>query len=384
MDDIDYLILNRREAEQWQLEHPADDAVPLSNLHPGCWMQYDEDDPVAILALDNNRIVGRIILRYSDILVNGSIKRFMVGGGLFVLEEYRNRAIGVKILGKILKLDIPYLASGLSGSMAGIVENWRSFHKIDNSPVYGVGLSFFGSLRLGRLDLTRRHDQGQRIRLPRAILILARQWFTRLRLRATASGFSALVPEEAIAKLEEVLTSWRAEVQVPWARKRLVDALRSADVSQYHAWVVRQKAEPTRQAYFVSLYLQTINASVMSTRDIRPLTTARLIEIFPPVADREVARKLLAFVYRRARKLGADILFCFAMTSALRDACEALQMDNLFSKSVYVGLNRVDDELQRLIINADAWWCRAENEEQFSEAFHPRNSEEPVPTVIIR
>jgi hypothetical protein len=380
MNEINYLILNKRDAKEWQKNHPADDQVPLSNIYNHRWSQYKDDDLVAIIATEKDKIIGMISLGYCDIFVNGEIKRFLISGGFYVLEEYRNQSVGIRILGKILKLDMPYIASGLSGPMSGILDNWRSFHKVDVSSVFGVGTSFFGTVRLGRLALNKQFEQNKSLNPLQVFLTLAKQWLIRLRL--LNSPVTALGHEEAVTRLDEVLSSWQAKIQVPWNRKKLSDSLRNDPHGNDYSWMVSHNISGTEKLNLISINLRKVEASVMNTRDIRVLTTARLLEIFPPVEDEQVARDLIAFAYAKAKKLKADILFCFAMTTSLNAACNKMDMYNGFNKSVYVGLNRVETDYHRLIIDPDAWWCRAENEDQFEESIFT-SLHQPLPKIAI-
>jgi len=366
MTEINYLILNKRNAEEWQKNNPANDKVPLSNIYNQRWATSQDEDLVAIIATENSKIIGMISLGYSDIFVNGEIKRFLISGGFCVLEEYRNQSVGIRILGKILKLDMPYIASGLSGSMIGILDNWRNFHKIDGSPVFGVGTSFLGTVRLGRLALNKQFEQKNSINPLQTFLMLAKQWLIRLLL--LNSPVSALGHEEGARRLDEVLSSWQAKIQVPWSRKKLSDSLQNKQHGNDYSWIVSHNISCTEKLYLVSINLRNVETSVLNTKDIRVLKTARLLEIFPPVEDEQTARDLIAFAYAQARKLRADILFCFAMTASLKTVCTKMDMHHGFNKSVYIGLNRVETDFHRLIIDPDSWWCRAENEDQLEES----------------
>lgn len=380
MNQINYLILNKREAEEWQKNHPANDQIPLSNIYNHRWSMCEDDDLVAIIATENNKIIGMISLGYSDVFVNGEIKRFLISGGFYVLEEYRNQSIGIRILGKILKLDMPYIASGLSGAMNGILDNWRNFHKIDGSSVFGVGTSFFGTVRLGRLALNTQFEQKKSITPLQVFLTLAKQWLIQLRL--LNSPVSALSHEEAVRRLEEVLSSWQAKIQIPWNRKKLSDSLQNQQLGNDHSWIVSHNFSGTEKLYLVSINLRKVETSVMNTKDIRVLTTARLLEIFPPVEDEQAARDIIAFAYVKAKKLKADILFCFAMTVSLNEFCNKMDMHHGFDKSIYVGLNRVETDYHRMLIDADSWWCRAENEDQFEESM-VTSLHQPLAMAII-
>lgn len=366
---LEYSILTRHEAERWQETHARDAGDPLSDMHLDDLARYAPDETVAILATDGGRIVGRILLAHSDVLVDGTPRRFLVGRNLLVREEYRRHAVGIQLLARVMRLGKPYIAASVSAEMGRIFDAWRNFHRVDATPVYALGLDRYGVARTTRLALQQLHAAGKRVALLDTVRgVLARAWRALGTLIMVPGGFARLPADEAEAALESIARTRRFRVQIPWHRDTVVAALRRG-TGNCRAAVFRDRRSSCAPARLLTLYFRTIEGGVYSVRDVRQLRVAYLNEVFPPLDDDRTARYAVGLAAREARSAGAGILFVCAATPALERACAGL--DLAMRRSIYVTPAGLDPAAATAVVEPGNWWCRAVNENQFEESYAP-------------
>lgn len=366
---VGYLTLTRHQAEQWQQGHPKEPGDPLTDMHLDYFTHYLPEEVVALLAVDADKIIGRILLAHSDILVDGTSQRFLIGQDLLVRDEYRRQAVGIQILARVLKLGRPYIAASVSAEMAQIFDAWRGFSKVDASPVYSVGIDLYGVVRTTRLALQRQHADGKTVSRFDTLRALLQRARTALQLRAREPrGFSLLPPTEAESVLDKVADAVRFRVQIPWNRNQLVRAIRGTS-GDCRAFIFRTESAPRAMPRLVTIYLKCATVSIFGASDMRRITTAHLNEVFPPLDDAATARFVLGSVAREAAGRGASIIFVSATTPVLEAACA--EFDLAFRKSVYVTTVGLDSGSARVVSDPANWWCRAINENQFEESYSP-------------
>src|SRR5574340_1400322 len=145
---IEYRVFNREELERWQAAHPIEEPTELTDMHLNYFESFADAMPCAVLALDNGRLVGRTLLTYSELPVAGRQVTFVLTAQLYVLTEYRQKAVGIGLVSKVLNLGLPCLMAGTSFEMKRILEVWRSFYRVDRHRIFPVALSVYGILTL--------------------------------------------------------------------------------------------------------------------------------------------------------------------------------------------------------------------------------------------
>lgn len=363
---IHCLTLSKRAADEWQRIHPPSAGDPLSNLYTQGNAQYADDDTVALVAVDGDRPVGKVVVRYTDLLVNGRWQRCQVPGDLFVAEAYRSKAVGMLILLELLRAKRPLIASGVSQAAAQIYDRLPQFHRVDSSPMYLIGLDFSGSVRVGRLAAQRDAAPGAKSHLHTLVSVLSSLRMTWRVQRTRDDAFEVLEPTEAVRQLDSVADAAHFCVQVPWSRTRLAQAIGGQEPN-HRAWVLRERE--SGKCWLMTVYGRPERVSLVTPRDVREVHVAALTEVFPPVDDFALARFFVRQAARGAAEMGATLLFVCAATRALEEACTIEGMPHLADKSVYVCPNGADAETASALIDPSNWWCRARSEEQFREAY---------------
>ena len=383
---IEYRFITKRELVDWQEKRASvgreradstNERIPRSGLQRGadslsridCNQDLEPDAIRAIVAFDEQRIAGRLLIVYSDLLVNGALQRFAVGEDFFVLEEYRNRAVGLSLLLKAFKLGFPFIESGVSGQMKAILDSWKQFVPVDSSPMFQVGLDRTGLVQLAKWDLYEAHASGaSRGEAWTKAALLSRHWRQQRRLaRGSRERLQVFAVADAARGFERCLGSARAAVQLPWNTAVLNKALAGADPN-CGAWFVES---PTGSAgpWLLTLYRQERVLGQAADGTARSIKEAHLNEIYPPLDGAAPVETLLAFAFDRARAMGASVMQIHAMTPALAGACRRLGLGSRMTKSIYVAANGVYGTAAKQIADSASWWCRAFNENQFEEAF---------------
>jgi hypothetical protein len=348
-------------------------ASSLASLH--CGQELDPQTPCAIAAFDDDRLVGRIAIVYTDLLVMENRVRCAVGQNFFVLDEYRDRAVGLSILLKAMRLGLPYIESGVSGQLRQILDSWKQFIPIDRSPIFQVGLDRKGLVQMAKWG---HYAEERRDSIPLELLhkmrLVVRTW---RQSRSVSAGRSrdelrALPPEAFARGFERVATAPAASVQVPWNVGLLQRAVEGKDRNR-GAWILERGPS---SAWLLTLYRQERVLGVDDDGRTHSVLEAHLNEIYPPVHDEATAQCFLAFAYDRAKRMGASILQVHAMTPAIDSVCRRLGLLSRMTKSVYIAPSGVDPATKACLSDPKAWWCRAFNEDQFEEAFLSRQPEQ--------
>ena len=332
---------------------------------------HSGDEIVGVIAEDNDRLVGRLLLSYTDILVDGKLIRCAVGSNLYVTESFRRKAVGIKLLWKFMERDIPYIAASTSADASRLFSASRQFHLIDNSPIFTCGLRLDGSIRTARLALQRDEKVDPGISMSRQIQVVTSKVLRGWRLKYSDSrAITELTPKETEAFLPKLVDLRNLPVYLPWNKSVLLEAINRVTGSP-RAWMITHSKSNVAQNYLLTLYLTTKEWSLFRTKDIREVKVARLTEIFPPVSDAETGEDLITFAAQKARHMGAAILEVPANTEALKHACGKLDFENFSRKTIWFAPgNAKGGEIDKMCDPA-AWWCRGMNEDQFEETYQP-------------
>jgi GNAT superfamily N-acetyltransferase len=357
------LPLSKQDADQWQRRHPPTDGDPLSDLYKRGNDRYGDEDIVAIVALDGETPIGKVVLGYSDVLVNDTWLRCLVPGGLYVTDAYRSKAVGMMLLLELLKTRRPLIASGVSAAAAEIYDRLPQFHRVDATPMYLIGLNLAGSVRVGRLVAQRAGGGASRIGTLACVVSQVR---ASMRTRSWQdASFVVLAPDLAVQWLENTASLKRYPVQLPWSRAVLTQSIRSQEL-RHRSWVLR---DGTGALCLMDMYLRTERLTLLRSSNLREVLVATLTEVFPPVSNRHLARYVLSEAARRAAAMGATLLFVCASTPELAEACQSFGHPHMADKSVYVCPNGLDEKTARILKDPSMWWCRARSEEQFRESY---------------
>jgi hypothetical protein len=381
-------LLTHAEAAAWQEAHTtdprhaerqADQYVPQSGLQSGAgslhkvrsYQRLAADIPCAIVAFDKSQLVGHLRLVYANLLVNDRLQPCAVGEDLFVLEEYRNRAVGISIVLKALKLGMPYIEAGVSGQMAKILGSWKQFTRVDASPIFQAALDRAGLRQMAKWNYYELPPPVNRWASSLAKLgVVRRLWSQQRELaKSRRRQFAILSPATAIERLARCLVRPGAPVCLPWNENILRLALTGTDKVR-GAWIL-DSTHDNRNGSLMTTYLQR---RVLGSRpDGSPncLMEGHLTEVYPPVGDAALARALLGMASDKARAMGANVLQVHATTPALEQVCREFGLVSRMKKSIYVAASGVDAQTKSILNNPENWWCRAFNENQFAETFVP-------------
>ncbi len=363
---VKYKKLSLSEAQDWQAKHPVVPGEELTNLYLNNASNYRSDEVVAILGLVEERIVGRLLLGYTDLLINGQLTRCVVGQWLLVEEAYRSEKVGLGLLITGMRLGMPYIAASVSASAFEIFDKWRQFLRIDASPVYPVGVDFPALVRTIRLA-GQHYDATQTTDKPAGWKVALTMWQARNSLRSAAkknNSLEPIAPADADALLDEIASAAPPTIRIPWDREKLRRGLRGEE-ENFHAWVVRRHGAP----HLVSIYTREHTAGMLRSSDVRTVTLAEMTEVYPPVHDEEAAFDFASFGFAKAQEIGASLLFLYAMTPAWRHTCKRLGLVGLTEKTVFIVPAGVEKPVAELLGDPENWWCRARNEIQFEEAY---------------
>jgi len=385
-DVIEFRAIKRRDLGEWQKRRahpsggPSDDSavnIPRSGLQRGaeslasigCAQDLDPDTIRAIAAFDGDRVVGRLNIVYTDLLIDGErLQRCAVGEDFFVLDEYRDRGVGLSIMLKALKLGLPFIESGVSGPMRMILDSWKQFVLVDASPMFQVALDRPGLVQVAKWDLYQGgSSNGSWSDLRRKVSLLIRAWQQRRRLLNLGHDVSPIPPEDHAAAIENSLRALSASVQLPWRRDLLQTALAGMDPNR-GAWFVKSAHGPAGP-WLLTLYRQERVLGHASDGTAKRIREAHLNEIFPPLQEEAPTEALLGFALDRAASMGANVLHIHALSPAIEHACRRLGLDSRMTKSIYIATTGVDAATKARLSDPASWWCRAFNENQFEEIF---------------
>jgi len=397
---IEYRILTKAEVDDWAGERTtgrpgADEparGIPRAGLQRGpdwiadvaCNQELEPDVVRTIAAFDDGRMIGRLHIVYTDLLLEGTrLQRCAVGEDFFVLDEYRDRAVGLSILLKALKLGLPFIESGVSGQMRKILDSWKQFALVDGSPMFQVALDWRGLGQIAKWDFYARQVPGSpwRENLTKLSLLLA-GWRQRRSIAGARRGeVQALSAADAVAAFDRCLGSAQAQVQLPWSRRLLEAAVAGSDPNR-KAWLAAPAADPSERR-LVSLYQQERVLGRNPDGTNKTTLEIHLNEIYPPLANPDRVGAWLAFAFARAAEMGGEVLQVHAMTPALERFCRDRGLRSRMTKSIYVAADGLDGHTRRLLANPANWWCRAFNENQFEEILLGRQVDRREGTPLV-
>lgn len=385
-DVIEFRAIKRSDLGEWQRERmhasgtPSEDSqdrIPRSGLQRGaeslagigCVQDLDPDAVRAIAAFDGDRVVGRLNIVYTDLLVDGQrLQRCAVGADFFVLDEYRDRGVGLSIMLKALKLGLPFIESGVSGPMQKILDSWKQFVLIDASPMFQVALDRAGLVQVAKWDLYQDGSaKGFWSEMCSKASLLKRAWQQRRRVLHVRRDVSPVPSEDHATAVANTLRALDATVQLPWNREVLQTSLAGLDPNR-GAWLV-QSAHGPRGPWLLTLYRQERVLGRAPDGSARSIREAHLNEIFPPLHEDAPTEALLGFALDRAASMGANVLHIHALSPAIEHACRRLGLDSRMTKSIYIATTGVDAATKARLSDRASWWCRAFNENQFEEVF---------------
>jgi hypothetical protein len=306
-----------------------------------------------------------------------------VGEDFFVLDEYRDRAVGLSLLLKALKLGLPFIESAVSGQMRKILDSWKQFVLVDASPMFQVALDRFGLLQMAKWDLYEQQSSGGfwADKLTK-LCLLHRGWRQSRRLSNAGRGMLKMFPaRDTTAAFDRCLMTPRAAVQLPWNRELLESALAGSDPNR-GAWLV-ECVDDRSGPWLVTLYRQERFLGQNPDGTTRSVREAHLNEIYPPADERAPVAALLAFAANRATEMGANVVQIHAMTPAIEQFCHGKGLRSRMKKSVYIAAEGVDAATRRLLSDPANWWCRAFNENQFEEIFVGRRIDDGRSTPVV-
>ena len=242
-----------------------------------------EDEVVAICAFDGERIVGRLLVQYFDLLVEGRYRRCSVGSSFMVVEDYRKSAVGLPILLKAMKLDVPYVEIGVSGQLQKLLSRLKAFKCVDDSPIYQVGLDSIGIKQIAKWDLYS-GIKSKNIFLEQLekIAHLSQCWRHYYVLKKNDQRHCLFLKgKKAIEYFAGDFSLARYPVQIPWNRETLARGF-SGDDKSFGAWLVSFDAIP-EQLWLITIYRRDRVLGYGPNGEPKILKEAHLNEIYPPL-----------------------------------------------------------------------------------------------------
>jgi len=375
---IAYSYLTKRQLIDGNYSRVVDDKDPYAGSQPHVIRDHSEDQIIGVIAEDQNRLVGRLFLSYTEILVGDQLIRCAVGNNLYVKEKYRQKAVGIKLLWKAMELGFPYVAASTSADATPVFAVSKKFHLIDNSPIFSCGLNLGGYVRTARLLLQQHSEQQPDISMFRQFQVVASKVLAGGRLqRDNLRAITKLKVSEAQDLLPSLAGFRDHQVYLPWNKEVLINAL-SHKNDNVRAWIVTHTKNNVARNYLLTIYLVSREWSAFRTSDIKKMKIARVTEIFPSTSDTGVAQDLITFAAQQAREMDATILEVSANIDSLRKACSNLKFENFNQKKIWIAPGRAKGELIEKLCSPAAWWCRARNEDQFEETYQPIDTPRPL------
>lgn len=397
---IEYRILTKKDMPAWRkkynlLPHDVDPTlvnnIPRAGIQNAvvspdfdCFQNIDPDMVCAIVALEGDRLIGKLLILYTDLLINNRLQRCAIGSGFYVLNEYRDRAVGIAIMLKALKLGVPYLEAGVSGQMRNILNSWKQFTQIDESPEFQVALDKAGLIQITKWDFyAHKYAATFPINQLIKIALLFRNLSNKWRLNATRyTRISAIPVNQAINQyLGRYFSSPKYPIQIPWNNALINEALAGKNPN-CKAWIV-EDTKSNSGPWLISMYRRERHLGTTSDGTPKKLREIYLNEIYPPLDQDDPIDALLAFSLHQATTMDANILRIYALTPAMADGCRRFGLSNRASKSIFVapGTN-IDETTTKYLCDPKSWWCRAFSEDQFEESF--KNDEEVLEASLLR
>lgn len=362
---IEYKVITKQDAIDWQKRNPQKNRLSDFKLEHKACMGFDE--PIAIVAIDEDRIVGRIFLFTGYMTIDGENILCRCSGDLFVHPMYRHRGVGLFIKMHMLKLGEPQLVGGVSGDMQKIYQKWNQFQPVDNSPICTLPLCWDAIVFFGRLAYYKRIGNGAKeSKLIQLYYLMRYLVASRMAVRVFNRDDSILSSKEAVAALDGILNNNLFRVQIPWNINKLIEGL-NAKRKDFFCWVVNCKAGNVRAKYLVTVYVKHKSVRTVHGKTVK-IKEAHLNEIFPPTYNIKQLKSILSLVLKKILTLGFQALQLYATTDPLIKYCKSLNMISFYSKTVSIAVNGLETDLANIALEPRQWWCRAISEEQFREA----------------
>lgn len=366
---MDLRILSRKEALGLDPKAYNPRERAHANLRLGSTTRIRDDEAVAVVAVDGEEIVGKMLLRYASIPYDGGILRLALGQDMLVSPDYRGRGIGTALIRKSLEVQAPTIHSGLSSLSKPLFEKF-AFPSIDRSQAYQLALSWKGFLRQSRDRAGKRQGTAARVAEAGDAVRGYLSWRDLLhRTRALATSTTRILPSsDAIFALPELLSERVRRFQIPWNLTKLRAGLTNTD-PDLCAVVAEVGVGGSRRLVLATAYRYPRQIRIPFTQAQRPLEEWRVNEFYPPVTDPSLGQAAIAAIAARLAERGADVIEVFCHTGGLESACIALGLRKSITKSMLlVPQQGVAAELARAACDPEQWWCRALNEEQFEES----------------
>lgn len=324
------------------------------------------DDPVILVAIDDERPAGHVKFTFGHIARLGERMRAAAAQDLFTHPDYRGQGIGSALISKSLEIGMPCLYSGISGQAMPLYQK-LGFSFIDCAPVYQLPLTLLAYLREWRTWRYRLENDVD-ARDKRALRALQKTLRARRNVRTRGGAeWNALDSTASCNELRRLAKTHSRMFQVPWSLDLLSSALKG-EVAHLHAAVLAKEGSATPGCHLVTVYRQRASVRIPMTERHVDLVDGHLNEIYPPVADLDSALGVLRAAARYGRRIGCDNLSIHAMTDELRSACEQLGLASSAAKSVAIQPIGIPQALAAEMVRPENWWCRMANEEQLEEA----------------
>jgi GNAT superfamily N-acetyltransferase len=363
---LDYQLISKRDALALDARKYNPYGAEFGNLRLEQVGPLEDDDVVAVVALDGARIVGKILFRYGLLPFDHTSIRLACAQDLVVAPECRGRGIGRALLEHSTAIGVPQIHSGLSAMSEPLIEK-LGFPSIDRSQAFQAPLSGKGLVRRLRTDLYASEGGGVVGRSGAAWRSVAEHIARAVRLRRQSRDWHVLPVDEALAQLDAVLGRRERRFQIPWNRAKLTQALLGKDTDCL-AWVVAEGSGSAAHRHLVTAYNYRREIRMPLVSRVLPLSEWRVNEVYPRVSDSRAAECIIAVVAGRLAQRGADIAEVFAASPEMVQGCRALGLVPSICKSMYLVPSGVDADLSQSLTTPDQWWCRALNEEQYEES----------------
>ena len=323
-------------------------------------------DLIAILALSDGIVAGRMFMTYGHISTPEKKIRVALGQAFYTKPEFRGRGIGTVLTSKYFEITSPKLRSGTSNQGLRVLKKFpHSF--IDQSPIYQMPVGSKGILREWRNRMGRISKPKQDLFHPIRVLNKTRKTRATAIKKSSTSDFVILKSDMAISTTTELMKVRYRHFQVPWDKSSMTKAA-SGDVSKFRLVVFEKTVENVKTAHFVTIYKKVEHVRVPGTSRQLDLLNGLVNEIYPPPETLETAIEILGILTTKSKDWGFDNLAFCAMTPILVDACQSMGLNTYHCKRVGFEPGEMEDTMAKSIVLEENWWCRAVTEDFVEEA----------------
>ena len=337
---------------------------PLADLNFEFPETAGGDEIVGIVASDGEQVVGKIAIGRSAILTPNGTLPLITTKDLFVHPEYRDKAVGARLIFTVLSLGKSYIFGGVATKLDRVLMSWKRYKPIDRSPTYYFPHSAIGKVKTFGVYWRNRLDKNAKHPVP-GLVHIWRAAFSSRREAKQAKALYRLSTEEALKAVPELISKSAKMYQVPHNPEILKQGLRG---EQDNLSVAVFEHSGTGALHIVNTYWNTepLGAGILSSY-LPDLRVAAISEIYPPPLDMNLAIGLLQEAIESARSQGAGTVKVVCQNDPLRSAAEALGGLHLLDKSVYAYFSKADRKRMPGVDDPRNWWCRAVNEAQLIE-----------------